>query len=73
MTLKSNFIFGERNTNQSYLLRGMVKCALCNLAYIGMTMHRRRGKKECYYRCNGKHGFGGRPKPANEGRLKTGQ
>src|SRR5262249_55387844 len=52
-------LFGKRSTSRSYLLRGLVKCALCNLTYIGMTMHRASGKSECYYRCNGKHGTRG--------------
>jgi site-specific DNA recombinase len=59
LTLKSNFIFGKRNTRQNYLLRGMIKCSLCNLTYIGMTAHRPSGKVESYYRCNGKHGTRG--------------
>jgi site-specific DNA recombinase len=34
LTLKANFLFGKRGTTRSYLLRGLVKCALCNLTYI---------------------------------------
>src|SRR5262245_6686529 len=58
-TLKSNFLFGKRNTSQRYLLRGMVKCALCNLTHVGMTPTRPNGKMQSYYRCNGKHGTRG--------------
>src|SRR5262249_32533729 len=56
VTLKSNFLFGKRNTSYKYLLRGLVKCGLCNVTYIGMTIRRPNGTSESYYRCNGKHG-----------------
>jgi site-specific DNA recombinase len=54
-TLKANFLFGLRSTRNQYLLRGLMKCALCNLTYIGVAASRPNGKHEFYYRCNGRH------------------
>ena len=36
-TLKSNFLFGKRNARRQYLLRGLVKCGLCQLTYVGVA------------------------------------
>jgi site-specific DNA recombinase len=54
-TLQHNFRFGPRDCRHAYLLRGLVKCGLCGLTYIGMTVRGRSGRPEPYYRCNGKH------------------
>ncbi len=54
-TLHRNFRFGKRNCWNQYLLRGLVKCGLCGLTYIGMTAKSRSGRQIAYYRCNGKH------------------
>src|SRR5579871_5029386 len=54
-TLPHNLRFGPRNCRHAYLLRGLVYCGLCGLNYIGMTVCSRRGRRESYYRCNGKH------------------
>ncbi|HUE03164.1 MAG TPA: recombinase family protein [Bryobacteraceae bacterium] len=54
-TLEHNFRFGPRHCRHAYLLRGLVKCGLCGLTYIGMTVRSRSGRQESYYRCNGKH------------------
>jgi site-specific DNA recombinase len=53
--LKSNRIFSERNAKNRYLLRGMIKCGLCNLTYVGMINNRRANNEgTMHYRCNGK-------------------
>jgi len=53
--LKSNFLFGIRSNKHRYLLRGMAKCGLCGLTFIGTHTIRPSGKVDSYYRCNGKH------------------
>lgn len=53
--LKSNFLFGIRSNKHLYLLRGMAKCGLCGLTFIGTHANRPSGKVDSYYRCNGKH------------------
>jgi site-specific DNA recombinase len=58
-TLKQNFVFGKRSTLHRYLLRGIAKCGLCGLTYIGTHTVRPSGKVESYYLCNGKHGARG--------------
>src|SRR5580692_10984377 len=57
--LKAHFLFGVRSTRNQYLLRGLMKCTLCNLTYIGVAAVRPSGKHEFYYRCNGNHGARG--------------
>lgn len=57
--LKSNYVFGKRNAKNRYLLRGLMKCGLCNLTYIGLASCRPNGTRELYYRCNAKHGTRG--------------
>src|SRR6202035_2627562 len=37
------------------LLRGLIKCGLCGLTYVGVAANRPNGKREFYYRCNGTH------------------
>ena len=54
-TLHANFLFGARSAKNQYLLRGLIKCGLCGLTYIGMAAIRPNGKREFYYRCNGSH------------------
>jgi site-specific DNA recombinase len=49
-TLRENMLFSKRNTKRSYLLRGLIKCGLCGLTYVGIP-----SKEKTYYRCNGKH------------------
>ena len=58
-TLAANRLFGKRNSGRQYLLRGLSKCGLCGLTYIGIANRRPSGKEEFYYRCNGKHGARG--------------
>src|SRR6185369_15511249 len=57
--LKANWLFGVRGAKKQYLLRGLVKCELCNLTYIGLNTNRPSGRTDFYYRCNGKHGARG--------------
>jgi site-specific DNA recombinase len=57
--LQSHFLFGVRSTRNQYLLRGLMKCNLCNLTYIGVANTRPSGKREFYYRCNGTQGARG--------------
>ena len=66
-TLKKNFLFNARSAKRKYLLRGLMKCAICGLTYIGTgrtTMLKQGNKKlglppgeftRTYYCCNGKH------------------
>jgi site-specific DNA recombinase len=54
-TLQANFLFGKRSARNLYLLRGLIKCGLCGLTYIGVAATRPNGKREFYYRCNGAH------------------
>jgi len=51
--LKAHFLFSARSAKHKYLLRGLIKCKLCGLTYIGMMANRRNGKEEFYYKCNG--------------------
>jgi len=57
--LKAHMLFGVRSAKNEYLLRGLIKCGLCGLTYIGTASNRddRPGaNREFYYRCNG-HAF----------------
>jgi site-specific DNA recombinase len=54
-TLKQNFLFGQRGTRNRYLMRGMAKCGICGLSFIGTKTARPSGKVDFYYRCNAKH------------------
>ena len=58
-TLRSNQLFSGRNSVNRYLMRGKVRCGLCGLTYIGTMTNRPSGKREFYYKCNGKHGARG--------------
>jgi site-specific DNA recombinase len=58
-TLSANALFSKRNSVRNYLLRGLVKCGLCGLSYVGFTARRPNGKNEFYYRCTGKVGANG--------------
>ena len=54
-TLHANFLFGKRGAKNQYLLRGLIKCGLCGLTYVGVAANRPNGKRTFYYRCNGAH------------------
>ena len=45
----------QTSAKNQYLLRGLIKCALCGLTYVGVAANRPSGKREFYYRCNGAH------------------
>ena len=53
--LTAHFLFGKRSAKNQYLLRGLIKCGLCGLTYIGVGYNRPNGKREFYYRCNVAH------------------
>jgi len=53
--LKAHFLFGARSARNQYLLRGLIKCGMCGLTYVGVAANRPNGKREFYYRCNGAH------------------
>ncbi|MBE0657624.1 MAG: recombinase family protein [Bryobacteraceae bacterium] len=53
--LRSNILFAPRNAKNQYLLRGLIKCALCGHTYVGVAANRPNGKREFYYRCNAAH------------------
>ncbi len=54
-TLQDNFLFGIRSARNQYLLRGLIRCALCGRTYVGVASNRPNGSREFYYRCNGAH------------------
>jgi site-specific DNA recombinase len=58
-TLHKNQNVAMAHAKNDYLLRGLIRCGLCGLTYIGTAVTRPSGKKEFYYRCNGKHGARG--------------
>jgi site-specific DNA recombinase len=53
--LKAHLICSKRNAKYLYLLRGLIKCGLCNRTYVGLGANKPNGKPEFYYRCNGAH------------------
>jgi site-specific DNA recombinase len=53
--LKSHFLFGARSAKHQYLLRGLIKCGLCGLTYVGSISNRPKDRFEFYYTCNGAH------------------
>ena len=50
--LHSNQIMSARNAKNTYLLRGLIKCASCGSTYTGVNSKRTR-----YYLCNGKRAY----------------
>jgi transcriptional regulator with XRE-family HTH domain len=54
-TLQANFLFSARSSKNQYLLRGLIKCGLCGLTYVGTAANRPNGKREFYYSCNASH------------------
>ena len=53
--LRRNYLFSARNARRKYLLRGLIKCGLCGLTYIGTAYPSSGGSRKVYYVCNGKH------------------
>lgn len=58
--LRANLLFSNRNAKEKYLLRGLVKCGLCGLNYVGCCYPKYGGGKKRYYRCNGKTAYRGK-------------
>jgi site-specific DNA recombinase len=52
--LSEHFLFNKRNAKRTYILRGLMKCDLCGLTYIGQRSNV-RGEPQWHYICNGKH------------------
>lgn len=50
--LHSNQIMSVRNAKNTYLLRGLIRCAMCGSTYTGVNS---KGKR--YYTCNGKRNY----------------
>src|SRR5262249_51845101 len=42
--LKAHLLFSARSAKHKYLLRGLIKCKLCGLTYIGMLANRHNGR-----------------------------
>ena len=54
-TLKRNRLFCRPNSQRTYLLRGLMKCAHCGWTYVG-TVYTSAGRPERpYYVCGGRH------------------
>jgi site-specific DNA recombinase len=53
--LKAHFLFSARSAKYKYLLRGLIKCKLCGLTYIGMKANGNTPSETFYYKCNGAH------------------
>jgi site-specific DNA recombinase len=51
--LRRNQRFSRKNAVHQYLLRGLIKCGMCDLTYSGTSTKRRNGF-QTYYVCNGK-------------------
>ena len=52
--LRAHLVYSPRSPRNRYLLRGLAKCACCGLTYVGELNVRRDGRRDYYYRCNGK-------------------
>src|SRR5205807_6906667 len=37
--LHANFILNPRGARRRYLLRGLIKCGICGLTYVGVAYH----------------------------------
>lgn len=55
--LRRNQLLSPRNARYRYLLRGLIRCELCNLNYNGVP-DSRYGRR--YYRCDGKTAYRGK-------------
>jgi site-specific DNA recombinase len=53
--LREHMLFSRRNAKRSYLLRGLIKCGICGLTYIGTAGRLHDGSIRLYYVCNGRH------------------
>ncbi len=52
--LRNHLLYSPRSAKNEYLLRGLIKCACCGLTFVGVSNVRRDGRRDYYYRCNGK-------------------
>jgi len=52
--LHRHLLYSPRSTRNQYLLRGLIKCACCGLTFVGVSNVRHDGRRDYYYRCNGK-------------------
>ena len=54
--LSQNQLFSTRNSGRGYLLRGLIKCAICGKTFCGSysLVAPKRTKQKAYYQCNGK-------------------
>jgi site-specific DNA recombinase len=52
--LRKHLLYSPRSAKNEYLLRGLIKCACCDLTFVGVSNVRRDGRRDYYYRCNGK-------------------
>lgn len=57
--LADNRLEASRNTHRKYLLRGLIKCGICGLNYIGNTFPTYPSGSKAYYICNGKKAYRG--------------
>ena len=58
-TLANNRKLPKHQRHRSYLLRGLIKCGLCGLTFVGQPVNRPRNrvkKLDFYYRCSGRSG-----------------
>ena len=53
-TLVYNQTIPPGTAKRQYLLRGLVRCGLCGRMFNGSEVLRPSGKRDSYYRCNGK-------------------
>ena len=54
--LKQNRLFSKRNSRRKYLLRGLIRCAICGRTFCGSTtmVSPAKVKEITYYQCHGK-------------------
>lgn len=50
--LRENNKWADRTHRRPYLLRGLIKCAVCSHAFTGYYTRRANNKEDRYYRCN---------------------
>jgi transcriptional regulator with XRE-family HTH domain len=58
VNLKAHRIMRKPNTHNRFLLRGLIRCGVCGLTYIGTTASYPNAKPKFYYRCNGTNSAG---------------
>lgn len=58
--LRDNQIEATRNAKRQNLLRGLVKCSVCGLNYVGTSHKGPGGKQKPYYVCDGKISYRGK-------------